>query len=155
MAQEVFKSPLDQMEELMALNRENRRNTLNKRINYKGNYENDITGGSRALNNQAQIWDKNNIANTMTIADPNGVGADWTLEPIKKDIEGLNDRYEGRNGKNINYTPSTKRGRRLADIYHQKILSKDPRFLAQAMEPFEDNEATRIWNKIKEYEGVK
>ena len=45
---------------------ENRKNTLNKRINYKGNYENYITGGSHALNNHAKLWDTNfDIANLV------------------------------------------------------------------------------------------
>jgi len=135
----TYKNPLDQANDILALNPENRRKTLNKRINQKGNYEIAVSGGSHALDNQAQIWDKNNIANTMAIADPNGVGADWTLPAIKKNIEGLNDRYENRKGQNIQYSPKTRRGRRLLNLY-----SKDPRWIAD-----------EIVEQINKYEGVK
>lgn len=104
------------------LTRQARRDSLNKRINYKGNYENYITGGSHALNNQAYN-DKNEYA--RAIADPNSGWAkeEWTQE--------LNDRYTnpqhnekagnspvGSGLKYIHrYTPSTKRGRRASDIW--------------------------------------
>lgn len=146
---EIYKSPIEQ---LQALNRENRRNTLNKRINYKGNNELRVTGGSHALDNQAEIWDRNSVANTMTIADPNGVGADWTLKPIKNDTEGLNNRYENRNDGNIQYNAKTKRGRRLSDIYFLRGLNriaKDPRDL------FNDDEDERLIAQINKYEGRK
>ena len=107
---------------------ENRKNTLNKRINYKGNYENYITGGSHALNNQAKLWDTNETANVMA-TDPAGA---WGKDPWTQE---LNDRYTNpqHNEKAGNqpfnaehklkyihrYTPSTKRGRRVADIFFE------------------------------------
>lgn len=151
----VYKTPLDLADNLLALNRENRRNTLNKRINYKGNYENSITGGSHALNNQAALHDTNATANTMTIADPNGIGADWTLPGIKENIEGLNNRYENRDGKNILYSANSKRGRRLVDLYFRRgagRVLKNPNDAAESLLPFDDDE---VLEQIKKYEGRK
>ena len=150
MADQVFKNPLDLAQNLGALIPENRKNTLNKRINYKGNNELRVTGGSHALDNQAEIWDRNNIANTMTIADPNGIGADWTLPHINKNIAGLNNRYENRNDKNIQYNAKTKRDRRLSDIYFLRganRVAKDPRDL------FDDDEDEQLVEQIHKYEG--
>ena len=151
----IFKNPLEQTEDLLALNPENRKATLNKRINYKGNYENQVTGGSHALDNLARIYDQNNVANTMAIANPKGVGADWTLSAIKPHLEGLDNRYENRNGTNVVYSPKTKRGRRLSDIFFQRgaaRIAKNPNQLAEEMLPFDDNETIA---KINQYEGVK
>lgn len=138
------------LEDLFELNRDNRKNTLNKRINYKGNYENYITGGSRALDNQASLIDANNVANAMAVADPNGIGADWTIPEIKHETEGLNNRYENRDGQSIKYAPSTKRGRRLADIYFTRGSSrimKSPNEIAEMLTPSDALE------KIRKYEG--
>lgn len=104
------------------LTRQARRDTLNKRINYKGNYENYITGGSRALNNQAYN-DSNAYAKAM--ADPN---SGWSKEEW---VGELNDRYTNPEHNRIagdapydsgrkyihRYTPSTRRGRRASDIW--------------------------------------
>lgn len=144
----AYKNPLTQADDLFALNRENRKNTLNKRINLKGNNELRITGGSNALDNQSIITDRNNVANTMTIADPNGIGADWTLPSIKKDLEGLNNRYENRNGHDIYYSPKTKRGRRLLDTQRYNRAYRNPQSLADQL--VQD----QIVEKINEYEGV-
>ena len=105
--------------------RQARRDTLNKRINYKGNYENYITGGSHALNNQA-FQDRNEYAQAM--ADPNSGWAneEWTKE--------LNDRYTNPEHNRVagdlpsdsgrkyihRYTPSTRRGRRASDIWFRE-----------------------------------
>lgn len=119
-------TPKPLIDELMKLNPTNRRNTLNKRINYKGNNELMVTGGSHALDNQ-NIWDRNNVANTMSIANPKGIGADWTLPGIKQSIEGLNNRYEGRNEENIQFAPKDKKTRRANDIYfYQRRQGKKP-----------------------------
>lgn len=105
-----------------------RRNTLNKRINYKGNYENYINGGSHALNNQAYN-DKTEYAVAMN--DPN---SGWASEEW---LNELNDRYTnpqhneragnapvGSGLKYIHrYTPSTRRGRRASDIYFRSALN--------------------------------
>ena len=135
----MAKTPLELANQIGQLNRENRRNTLNKRINYKGNNELNITGGSRALDNQ-NIWDKNNIANTMAIADPNGIGADWTLPAIKRDIEGLNNRYERQGDDKIMFAPKTRKERRLSDIYwaNRTPRSKNPNSLAEALGEFDE-----------------
>lgn len=143
---QIFKSPLDQADEILALNRENRRNTLNKRINDKGNYELAITGGSNALDNQSAIKDSNAHANTMTIADPNGVGADWTLPGIKENIEGLNNRYGNRNDDNFLHTARTKRGRRLTDIWFNKLRN------GQTLTP---EEVEQFESELNKYEGNK
>ena len=86
--------------------------------------------------------------NTMTIADPNGIGADWTLPYIKKDLEGLNNRYENRNGHDISYSPKTKRGRRLLDTQRYNRAYRNPQSLADQL--VQD----QIVEKINEYEGV-
>lgn len=127
-----FKTPLDLSDDLL---REARRNTLNNRINYKGNYENYITGGSHALDNQAEINDKNNHAVNIYRAKRGEVKNDYTGDPW---IEGLNDRYtnpehnrraeESPYGEDaINYihryTPSTRRGRRASDIWFRAGLT--------------------------------
>ena len=133
---------------------ENRKNTLNKRINYKGNYENYITGGSHALNNQAYLNDTNEMANAM--ADPN---SGWGKEEW---LGELNDRYTnpqhnqkaGEQPFNAEhklkyihrYTPSTRRGRRIADIFFE------PGRHGSMKSPLELAEFQKLVNK---YEGVK
>lgn len=148
----MAKTPLE-LAELMKLNPENRRATLNKRINYKGNYENYITGGSHALNNQASLHDSNATANTMVMPDHPG----WKKEPW---IQGLNDRYtnpqhnekagESPYGSGLNYihryTPSTKRGRRVSDIFFQAVKN------GVAKSPLDLAEYQKLVNK---YEGKK
>ena len=123
-----YKTPLDQADQLL---REARKDTLNNRINYKGNYENYITGGSHALDNQAEIKDKNNHAINIYRAKRGEVKNDYTNDPW---IEGLNDRYTNPQhneragnspvGSGLNYihryTPSTRRGRRVSDIAFQR-----------------------------------
>lgn len=135
----MAKTPLELADQIGQLNRENRRNTLNKRINYKGNNELNITGGSRALDNQ-NIWDRNNVTNTMAIADPKGIGADWTLPAIKNDIEGLNNRYERQGDDKIMFAPKTRKERRLSDIYwaNRTPRSKNPSDLAEALGEFDE-----------------
>lgn len=96
--------------------REARKDTLNKRINYKGNYENFITGGSRALDNQ-NIMDSNEYAKHMN--DPK---SGWAKN---KWLQELNPRYsnpkhEEEKAYHSN-TPSTKRGRRAMDIYWERV----------------------------------
>lgn len=122
---EKFKTAIEQADAQL---REARKNTLNNRINYKGNYENYINGGSHALNNQAEFNDKNNHAVNIYRAKKGEVKNDYTNEPW---IEGLNDRYTNPQhneragnapyGSGLNYihryTPSTRRGRRASDIY--------------------------------------
>lgn len=128
----TFKNPLE-LAELLKLDRENRKNTLNKRINYKGNYENYITGGSRALDNQARLYDTNEVANAIA-TDPRG---GWEGEPW---IHGTTDRYANPiNDENHRFTPSTKRARRLQDIYFGS---------PQGMSDY-------IIDKIRKYEGKK
>ena len=114
------KGPIELLNEL---NRENRIKTLNKRINYKGNYENYINGSSHALDNQASLWDTNATANVMANETNPSSRDEWTKE--------LNDRYTnpqhneiagnlpvGSGRKYIHrYTPSTRRGRRASDIW--------------------------------------
>lgn len=120
------------------LDRANRQATLNKRINEKGNYENYITGGSHALNNQAKIYDTNLHANALQ--SPEYYHDEWEDE--------LNDRYTnpqhnekagnspvGSSLKYIHrYTPSTKRGRRISDIFFEPGrhgIKKSPLDLAE------------------------
>lgn len=121
----TYKNPLDLSDELI---REARKDTLNNRINYKGNYENYITGGSHALDNQAEINDQNYDAVNIYRAKMGKVKNDYTNDPW---IEGLNDRYTNPQhnekagnspvGSGLNYihryTPSTRRGRRASDIW--------------------------------------
>lgn len=140
------------IKELMKLNRENRRETLNKRINYKGNYENYITGGSHALNNQARIYDDNATANLM--ADPN---SGWAKD---ENALGLNDRYTnpehnriagdlpyGSGRKYIHrYTPSTRRGRRASDIWFRQGLTGVKKM---------PDDLEFIQNLVNKYEGRK
>lgn len=116
---EQFKSPLDLSDDLL---RQARRDTLNKRINYKGNQENYINGGSHALNNQSHI-DRNEYVQGM-VTPGNG----WGNNP---ETQELYDRYTnpqhnrragdapyGSSLKYIHrYTPSTRRGRRASDIW--------------------------------------
>ena len=123
----AFKNPLQLSDELI---RQARKETLNNRINYKGNYENYITGGSHALDNQAEFNDKNNHAVNIQNAKTGKVVNDFTNDPW---IEGLNDRYTNpqhneragnapyNSGLNYihRYTPSTRRGRRASDIWFQ------------------------------------
>ena len=122
MAQSVFKSPLDLSGDLL---KDARRETLNKRINLKGNYENYITGGSHALDNQSAFYDSNDLVRGMK-APGNG----WDNNPETKE---LYDRYTNpqhnkiagespyNSGKKYihRYTPSTRRGRRASDIWFQ------------------------------------
>lgn len=112
--------------------REARRNTLNNRINYKGNYENYINGGSHALNNLSRLHDDNYSAIAIDKAKKGEVKNDYTLDNW---IDELNDRYTNPQhnekagnapyGSGLNYihryTPSTKRGRRANDIFFQKV----------------------------------
>ena len=139
-----------ELEEYYELNRENRRNTLNKRINRKGNYENYITGGSHALNNQA-FFDRNEYAN----------GIAWNPNNYQELTE-LNDRYTnpqhneragnapyGSGLKYIHrYTPSTRRGRRVSDIFFEPGRHG----IFKAHSPMELAEYQDIVNK---YEGWK
>lgn len=127
-----FKTPLAQADDLI---REARKDTLNNRINHKGNYENYITGGSHALDNQAEFNDKNNHAINIYRAKKGEVKNDYTNDPW---IEGLNDRYTNPEhneragnapyGSGLNYihghTPSTKRDRRANDIYFEAVKNK-------------------------------
>lgn len=120
-----FKNALDLSKEFL---KEIRRDTLNNRINYKGNYENYITGGSHALNNQAGFNDTDQRAVNIYQAKKGEVKNDYTDEPW---LEGTNDRYTNPQhnekagnapvGSGLNYihryTPSTKRGRRASDIW--------------------------------------
>lgn len=100
------------------LDRANRQATLNKRINEKGNYENFITGGSKALNNQARLVDTNIHANALQ--SPEYYHDEWE--------SGLNPRYANPkhedNKAYHRYTPSTKRGRRASDIYWHSLKNK-------------------------------
>lgn len=133
----AFKSPLNQADELL---KEARKNTLNKRINYKGNYENYITGGSHALNNQV-FKDSNDYVKGMT-APGNGWGSnDW--------LKGLNPRYSNPQHEEQQafhrYTPSTRRGRRASDIWFQAARNG------------QDNPTTleQIQQIVNKYEGRK
>ena len=81
----AYKNPLQLSDDLL---RQARRQTLNKRINYKGNYENYINGGSHALNNQASLWDNNDPEYLLALNDPNSPG--WKDEEWMQE---LNDRY--------------------------------------------------------------
>ena len=123
----AYKTPLDQAEELLKA----RRDTLNKRINYKGNYENYITGGSHALDNQSHL-DSNDYVRGM-VAPGNG----WDNNPETKE---LYDRYtnpqhnkragEAPYGSKLKYihryTPSTRRGRRASDIWFRAGINGAP-----------------------------
>ena len=145
----AFKTPLAQADDLI---RQARRNTLNKRINYKGNYENYITGGSHALNNMAHIWDRNEYAQAMN--DPT---SGWSKEEW---LGELNDRYTnpehnriagdspvGSGRKYIHrYTPSTRRGRRVSSIFFE------PGRHGVAKSPYDLEEFQELVNK---YEGNK
>lgn len=111
--------------------REARRNTLNNRINHKGNYENYINGNSHALNNLSRLNDDNYSVIAIDKAKKGEVKNDYTDDEW---IKGLNDRYTNPQhneragnapyGSGLNYihryTPSTKRGRRVSDIFFQK-----------------------------------
>ena len=136
----IFKTPLGLADEQL---REARKNTLNQRINYKGNTENYINGGSHALGNQARIWDTNEVAQAMNDPNSGWKKDEWTGE--------LNDRYTnpqhneragnspvGSGYKYIHrYTPSTKRGRRLSDIFFEPGrhgIAKSPFDLAEFQE---------------------
>lgn len=126
-----FKNPSLLADDML---REARRNTLNKRINKKGNYENYIVGGSHALDNQSRIWDTNEFAIAMN--DPN---SGWnTIEENVQELGELNDRYtnpehnrkagDAPHGstqmKYIHrYTPSTRRGRRASDIFFMEAAN--------------------------------
>ena len=146
---QIFKGPLDQAEDLLKARRE----TLNKRINRKGNYENYITGGSHALNNQA-FKDSNDYVKGMVAP-----GNAWDKDPW---VHGLNDRYTNpqhndRAGNSPSdsglnyihrYTPSTKRGRRVSDIFFEPgrhgirdVKSRE--------------EVERVQNLVNKYEGWK
>lgn len=142
-----FKNPLTQADDLL---KEARKNTLNQRINRKGNYENYITGGSHALNNQV-FKDSNDYVKGMT-----SPGNGWVNDPW---VQGLNDRYTNPQhnekagnspvGSGLNYihryTPSTRRGRRASDIWFQAARNG------------QDNPTTldQIQQIVNKYEGVK
>lgn len=145
---QIFKSPIALADDQI---RQARRNTLNKRINYKGNYENYINGGSHALNGQARIKDTNEYAQAMN--DPN---SGWKSEEW---LGELNDRYTNPKHNRIagnspvgstkmkyihRYTPSTRRGRRISDIFFE------PGRHGVAKSPFELDEFQELVNK---YEG--
>ena len=148
----AFKNANDLSDEMI---RQVRRETLNNRINYKGNYENYINGGSHALNNQAQFNDKNQDAVNMYQAKLGEVKNDYTGDAW---VEGLNDRYTNPehnriageapygSGKNYihRYTPSTRRGRRVSDMYFFGAK--------QGKTPFDLYEAQALVDK---YEGNK
>lgn len=130
----AFKNALDLSNDLI---KEIRKDTLNNRINYKGNYENYITGGSRALDNQAQLVDKNQPAVNVYQAKKGEVRNDYSDEPW---LEGTNDRYTNPQhneragnapyGSGLNYihryTPSTRRGRRASDIWFRAGINGAP-----------------------------
>lgn len=133
------------------LTRQARRDTLNKRINYKGNYENYITGGSHALNNQAYN-DTNEFARAMANPNSGWASEEWLGE--------LNDRYTnpqhnekagnspvGSGLKYIHrYTPSTRRGRRASDIWFREGMN------GKARTP---EDLRFIQDLVGKYEGVK
>ena len=141
-----FKTPIGLADDLI---RQARRNTLNKRINYKGNYENYINGGSHALNNQVHL-DSNEYAQAMNDSNSGWSKDEWLGE--------LNDRYTnpehnriagdspvGSGKKYIHrYTPSTKRGRRLSDIFFESGRH------GVAKSPFDLEE---FQEKVIKYEG--
>ena len=143
----AFKNPNDQADELI---RQARKNTLNKRINHKGNYENYINGGSHSLNGQSKIWDTNEVAVAMNDPNSGWKNEEWLGE--------LNDRYTnpqhnekagnspvGSGLKYIHrYTPSTKRGRRVSDIFFE------PGRHGVAKSPYDLDEFQQLVNK---YEG--
>lgn len=143
----AFKTGFAQADDLL---REARKNTLNKRINYKGNYENYINGGSHALDNQAKVWDSNDIVKGM-VAPGNG----WSGE---RWMEGTNDRYTNPQhnekagnapyGSKLNYihryTPSTRRGRRASDIYFNEAKN------GKAKTP---EELFKVQALVNKYEG--
>lgn len=107
----AFKTPIQQADDLI---RQARKNTLNGRINYKGNYENFINGGSHALNNQSHM-DSNEYAKAMNDPNSGWVNEEW--------LKGINPRYANPkhedNKAYHRYTPSTKRGRRVSDIFFE------------------------------------
>ena len=131
----AYKNPLGLADDIL---KEARRDTLNNRINYKGNYENYITGGSHALDNQAWLKDSNNAAVNIYRAKKGEAKNDYTDEPW---LQGLNDRYTNpqHNEKAGNapsdsglnyihrYTPSTKRGRRASDIWFRAGRNGEPK----------------------------
>lgn len=139
-----FKTGIAQADDLL---REARKNTLNKRINYKGNYENYITGGSHALDNQ-NLWDKNEYAIAMNDPNSGWFKNEQTQElydrytnPQHNEIAG-NAPYDSKLKYIHRYTPSTRRGRRISDIFFHKT----------AKTPDDLFEMQRAVNK---YEGVK
>lgn len=151
---QIFKNATGLADDLV---RQARRETLNNRINYKGNYENYINGGSHALNNQARINDQNQDAINIYRANKGEVVNDYTDEEW---IKGLNDRYtnpqhneragNAPRGSGLNYihryTPSTRRGRRVSDIFYNSRRS------GVAKTPFELEDYQKLVNK---YEGWK
>ena len=153
---QIFKNATGLADDLV---RKARRETLNNRINYKGNYENYINGGSHALNNQAKINDQNQDAVNIYRAKKGEVVNDYTDE---KWIKGLNDRYTNpqHNERAGNapynsklaqnhfhrYTPSTRRGRRVSDIYFNSKRN------GVAKTPYELEDYQKLVNK---YEGWK
>lgn len=142
------KGPIELLNEL---NRENRRKTLNQRINYKGNYENYITGGSSALDGQASLRDTNAYANVLADATNPSSRDEWTRE--------LNDRYTNPQHNEIagnspvgsgrryihRYTPSTRRGRRASDIWFRAGINGTPPEKRQTFE--------QIQALMRKYEG--
>lgn len=109
----TFKNPLDQADAIL---RQARKDTLNKRINQKGNYENFITGGSKSLDNQSRFWDSNDLVKGMTSPGNGWESDEWTHQ--------LNPRYSNPQHEEKKafhrYTPSTRRGRRASDIAFQR-----------------------------------
>ena len=102
------------------LAREARKDTLNKRINYKGNYENFITGGSKALDNQS-FKDSNQYAMAMNNPKTGWATDEW--------LQQLNPRYSNPKHEETKayhrYTPSTKRGRRASDIAFRDAKNRE------------------------------
>lgn len=145
----IYKNPLGLSDELL---RDARANTLNQRINNKGNYELAITGGSHALDNQA-FKDSNDYVAYMYV-DPAGA---WSKN---EELQELNDRYTNpihnrqagtqpySENPRLKYihsqTPSTRRGRRMNDIFFNKARKK----------PYWDEEDEETIKKINEYEGL-
>lgn len=150
---QIFKNALGLADDFV---RQARKETLNNRINYKGNYENYINGGSHALNNQARFNDQNQDAINIYRAKKGDVINDYTGDVW---VDQLNDRYTNPehnriagelphdSGRNYihRYTPSTRRGRRASDLYFNSArngVAKTPQELFElekAVEKYENN----------------
>lgn len=142
-----YKNPLELSDEIL---RDARRKTLNKRINYKGNYENYITGGSHALDNQV-FYDSNDYVKGM-VAPGNGWDRPETQELFDRYTNPQHNKIAGdapydSSKKYIHrYTPSTRRGRRASDIWFKAGTNGAP----ERKETLE-----QIQNIIDKYEGWK